>query len=302
MRGSVERPPARAWSTLVELALEEDLGPGDVTTALLVPKTSTGEAVIEARQPLVVCGLDVAAAVFDRVDPDLEIEFCASEGRDAEAGEALAHVRGRLSSILSAERTALNFLMRLCGVATFTRRFVDAVRGTGVSIVDTRKTLPGWRVLDKYATAVGGAENHRIGLFDGILIKDNHVALAGGVALAVKTARASAPAGLRVQVEVESEQDAVAAVEAGADFLLLDNCSPELIASIATRLGGRALLEVSGGIQLDSVSEIAGTGVQRISIGALTHSAPAADVAMEIAPITERERGSTAATPGGVVA
>jgi len=302
MRGSVERPPARAWSTLIELALEEDLGPGDVTTALLVPETSTGEAQIEARQPLVVCGLDVAAAVFERVDPDLRVVCCTSEGSDAEAGEPLARVSGRLASILSAERTALNFLMRLCGVATFTRRFVDAARGSGASIVDTRKTIPGWRVLDKYAAAVGGAENHRIGLFDGILIKDNHIALAGGVALAVKTARAAAPAGLRVQVEVETERDALAAVEAGADFLLLDNCSPELIRTIVARLDGRALLEVSGGVHLGNVSEIAATGVQRISIGALTHSAPAADVALEIASAADPDREHTVTTPGGVVA
>ncbi|HEY5657059.1 MAG TPA: carboxylating nicotinate-nucleotide diphosphorylase, partial [Myxococcota bacterium] len=215
----MEYPPTRAWRDLIELALEEDVGPGDVTTTLLVSEERSGEARIEAREPLVVCGLAVAEAVFRTHDPALAFECCTRDGARARAGEPLAWVRGSLRSILTAERTALNFLMRLCGVASLTQRFVDAVRGTGATIVDTRKTLPGWRLLDKYATAGGGAENHRVGLFDGILIKDNHVALAGNVALAVKTARASAPPSLRVQVEVESEAQALAAVEAGADFL-----------------------------------------------------------------------------------
>jgi nicotinate-nucleotide pyrophosphorylase (carboxylating) len=171
----------------------------------------------------------------------------------------------------------------MCGVATLSRRYVEAVAGTGAEIVDTRKTLPGWRALDKYAVATGGATNHRVGLFDGILLKDNHVAIAGGVVPAVKAALANAPAGLRVQVEVESETDAVAAVEAGADFLLLDNCPPPVLRAIVDRLQGRALLEASGGVHLENVREVAETGVGRISIGALTHSAPAADLALEIA-------------------
>jgi nicotinate-nucleotide pyrophosphorylase (carboxylating) len=170
----------------------------------------------------------------------------------------------------------------MCGVATNARQYVKAIEGTGARIVDTRKTLPGWRALDKYAAAVGGALNHRSGLFDGILLKDNHVALAGGAAQAVKAALAAAPAGLRVQVEVESEADAVAAVEAGADFLLLDNCPLALLRTIVARVGDRALLEASGGVRLDNVRAIAETGVSRISIGRITHSAPAADVALEI--------------------
>jgi nicotinate-nucleotide pyrophosphorylase (carboxylating) len=287
---------------LIELALEEDLGPGDVTSSLLVPETSAGEAVIEARQPLLVCGLDVAEAVFLTCDPELAFEHRTRDGARASAGDALALVRGSLRSILTAERTALNFLMRLCGIATYTQQFAEAVRGTGAAIVDTRKTVPGWRLLDKYATAVGGAQNHRVGLFDGILIKDNHVALAGGVELAVKNARAAAPANLRVQVEVESEADAVRAVEAGADFLLLDNCTPAVISSITARLQGRALLEVSGGVGLENVREFAETGVQRISIGALTHSAPAADVALEIARGAESNDTGGAITAGGVEA
>jgi nicotinate-nucleotide pyrophosphorylase (carboxylating) len=302
MRGPVELPPARAWRDLIELALEEDVGPGDVTTTLLVPEERSGEAVIEARQPLIVCGLAIAEAVFRTCDPALALEPCARDGAEARGGERLAVVRGPLRGILTAERTALNFLMRLCGVASFTRRFAEAVRGTGAAIVDTRKTLPGWRVLDKYATAVGGAENHRLGLFDGILIKDNHVALAGDVALAVKSALAGAPANLRVQVEVESEEQALAAVAAGADFLLLDNCTPARMRAIAGRLQGRALLEASGGVDLDNVREIAESGVQRISIGALTHSAPAVDIALELSEPSTRRAPGGATSPGGVTA
>jgi nicotinate-nucleotide pyrophosphorylase (carboxylating) len=282
MSGPPAFPSPRNWRLLLELALAEDLGPGDVTTPLVLAEDAQGRARIEARQPLVVCGLPIAAAVFDAVDPALRFETLRREGELAQAGEPLALVSGGLRAILAAERTALNFLGRLCGIATATRRFAAAVEGTGARIVDTRKTLPGWRALDKYATAVGGAHNHRAGLYDGILLKDNHVALAGGVALAVKTALAQAPAGLRVQVEVESEADALAAVEAGADFLLLDNCTPAQLRAIAARVGGRALLEASGGVRLENVREIAETGVSRISIGWLTHSAPAADVALEI--------------------
>jgi len=275
-------PPQRTWSPLVELAVSEDLGAGDVTTPLVVDASREGSAVIEARQPLVVCGLEIAFAVFRAVDPTIALAARIPDAERAEPGDVLATVTGNLRAILAAERTALNFLMRMCGVATWTRRFVDAVVGTGARIVDTRKTLPGWRSLDKYATAAGGATNHRVGLYDGILLKDNHVAIAGGVGLAVKTALASAPAHLRICVEVESEAQAIEAVEAGADYLLLDNRTLDEIRSIATRLADRVQLEVSGGVRLDNVREIAETGVHRISIGALTHSAPAADVALEI--------------------
>ena len=282
MSGPVELPRPRTWRALVGLALEEDVGPGDVTSALVIGRDEIGHAVIEAREPLVVCGLPVAAAVLTQVDPTLRCEIRSEEGRVAEVGEALAHVSGPLGSLLTGERTALNFLMRMCGVATFTRRFVEAVADTPACIVDTRKTLPGWRVLDKYATAVGGARNHRQGLFDGILLKDNHIAAAGGVELAVKAARTGAPDNLRVQVEVESAAEARAAIEAGADFLLLDNWSPDAIAASAPGLREHALLEASGGIDLGNVRAFAASGVARISIGALTHSAPAADVALEV--------------------
>ncbi len=275
-------PPERTWSPLVELAVNEDIGTGDATTPLIVEAGRQGAAIIEARQPLLVCGLEIAIAVFRAIHPQIQLRTSLRDGEQAEPGDVLVTGQGDLRGILAAERTALNFLMRMCGVASWTRRFVDAVAGTGVRIVDTRKTLPGWRSLDKYATEVGGASNHRVGLYDGILLKDNHVAIAGGVGLAVKAALAAAPANLRVSVEVESEAQAVEAVESGADYLLLDNRTLPEMRAIAARLAGRAQLEVTGGVHLGNVREIAETGVHRISIGALTHSAPAADVALEI--------------------
>ena len=223
MSGSPELPSPHTWHPLVLLAIREDLGPGDVTSALVIPEDAVGEARIEARQELVVCGLPVAQHVFESLDPALAFAPEFAEGDLAPAGDVLARVRGPLRGILAAERVALNFLMRISGVATCARTFVNAVAGTGARIVDTRKTLPGWRGLDKYACAVGGAENHRLGLYDGILLKDNHVAAAGGVAAAVKAAQNGAPAQLRVQVEVESEDDAMRAIE--AFFLSSHGCS-----------------------------------------------------------------------------
>ncbi len=267
---------------LLRLAIREDLGSGDATTPIVVEPGRRGAARLEARESLVVCGLAVAEAVFRALDPGVSFSASRRDGDRAAAGDTVARVSGDLRALLAAERTALNFLGHLCGVATLTRRFVDAVAGTGADIVDTRKTLPGWRLLDKYATAVGGAVNHRVGLFDGILLKDNHLAIAGGVEPALRAARAAAPAGLRIQVEVESEADALAAIEAGADFLLLDNRSPAELERIVKSVGGRALLEASGGVRLENVRAIAATGVDRISIGALTHSAPCADLAMEM--------------------
>jgi nicotinate-nucleotide pyrophosphorylase (carboxylating) len=275
-------PPLAAWRPLLDHALAEDLGSGDVTSATVVPEDARAEAIVEAREPLVVCGVPIAAAVVGAVDPELRVVAHWREGEARERGLPILAIEGSLRSILAAERTVLNFLGRLSGVATLTRRFVQAVAGTGCRVVDTRKTLPGWRVLDKYATAVGGAENHRMGLFDALLIKDNHLAIAGGVAAAVKTARSQAPPHLRIQVEVESEEDAAAAVEAGAEWLLLDNCSPAELAAIARRFGDRVVLEASGGVTLETVRAVAETGVHRVSVGALTHSARSSDVALAI--------------------
>lgn len=277
-------PPRSSWRPLVELALAEDVGTGDATSKIAIPSHARGRARIESREDVVVCGLPVAEEVFRLVDPELELERQVREGEHVGADTALLHVSGSVRSILTAERTALNFMTRMCGVAMRARRFVEAVAGTGTAIVDTRKTLPGWRVLDKYAAAAGGAVNHRVGLFDGILLKDNHIAVAGGVTAAVKAALAGAPAGLRVQVEVQSPDEADEAVAAGADFLLLDNCSPATCRHIVERLGDGVLLESSGGIDLHDVRQHAEAGVHRISIGALTHSAPAADLALEMIP------------------
>ncbi len=275
-------PTAAVWSDLLDTALREDIGTGDVTSQLTIPADQLATAQIEARSDLVYCGWEVAREVFIRVDSSLECHCVPREGERVSGGSVLAKIHGNLRSILAAERTALNFLGRLCGVATHTRRFVDAIAGTSAKIVDTRKTIPGWRELDKYATAMGGAINHRIGLFDAILLKDNHIAAIGDVAAAVKTARERAPKHLWLQAEVESQADAVAAAEAGADSILLDNLPPDAMREIAQRLGARLVIEASGGIDLDNVRAVAETGVHRISIGALTHSAPVADVALEI--------------------
>jgi nicotinate-nucleotide pyrophosphorylase (carboxylating) len=275
-------PPASAWRPLVERALAEDLGSGDLTSSLVIPASARGVARIEAREALVVCGVDVVLETFRQVDPDVQCEVLVQDGDAARSDDPMLRIRGPLRAILAGERTALNFLARLCGIASQSARFVAAVAGTRAAIVDTRKTLPGWRVLDKYAVATGGARNHRTGLFDGILIKDNHIAVAGGVDPAVKSALANAPAGIRIQVEVQSEVEAEAALDAGADFLLLDNCSPREVHRMVERFGDRALLEASGGIDLDNVRAYAETGVQRISCGALTHSVIGSDVALEI--------------------
>jgi nicotinate-nucleotide pyrophosphorylase (carboxylating) len=275
--------PARSsWLPLVERALAEDIGAGDVTSNAVIPAAARGEAVVVAREALVVCGLDVAEAVFAAVDPELAVQREWAEGEARERTLPICRVRGSMRAILAAERTALNFLARLCGVATFTRRFVRAVEGTGCRIVDTRKTLPGWRVLDKYATAVGGAENHRMGLYDAVLIKDNHIEAAGSVTAAVEAVRATVATHLRVQVEVESEAQAEEALAAGVDWLLLDNRSVDELCKLAARFRSRALLEASGGVTLENVRAVAQTGVHRVSIGALTHSAPGVDLALDL--------------------
>ncbi len=283
MSGLPPFPPGPTWAALVDLALAEDLGTGDVTSTAVLPAELRNRAVIEAREPMVVCGLPLVHAVFAGIDPSVSLTAKVSEGDAVAAGEILIDIEGPARGILASERTALNFLGRLCGVATWTRRYVDAVAGTEVAIVDTRKTVPGFRSLDKYAVALGGGTNHRAGLYDAILIKDNHIAAAGGVAQAVKAARTGAPPHLQIQVEVECEEDAQTAIDAGAHLLLLDNQTPEGLEGFVRRFRDRIPLEATGGVTLDNVRRLAETGVHRISIGALTHSAPNADVALEIA-------------------
>ncbi|MEZ4330715.1 MAG: carboxylating nicotinate-nucleotide diphosphorylase [Myxococcota bacterium] len=277
-------PPRAEWQSLLDLALAEDVGPGDLTSQVVVGRDREGRARIEARTALIACGLPIAEAVFRQVDPSLAIERAdgVAEGRRLAPGEILMRIQGRYASILTAERTALNFLGRLCGIATQTRRLVDLLEGRPTSLVDTRKTTPGWRSLEKYAVAIGGGVNHRRGLYDAILVKDNHIAAAGGLDEAVRRALTGAPQGVAVQVEVESEAMADRAIELGCRFLLLDNMEPDAIRRIVERHGDRVLLEASGGIHAGNLPAYAETGVARISMGALTHSVHVADVALEI--------------------
>lgn len=277
-------PLAEAWRPLLDLALAEDIGPGDLTSELVVDPDRTGRARVEAREAMTVCGLPVVREVFRSVDPELVLLDSPGiqDGYQTAAGDVLLRVEGRYGSILTAERTALNFLGRLCGIATQTHRLVDSVAGLGVDLVDTRKTMPGWRILEKYAVAVGGGVNHRVGLFDAVLVKDNHIAAAGSLDAAVERAVKQAPQGVPVQVEVESEEMANRAVELGCQFLLLDNMEPDQIRRVIDRHAPQILLEASGGIGPSNLRRYAETGVARISMGALTHSVISTDVALEI--------------------
>ena len=272
-------PPRTTWIWLVEAALAEDLGPGDATSEALIPEEIAGVAHVEVREPASLAGMEVAREVFER--NEVVWEATRLDGARVDGGVVIAVVRGPVRGILAAERTALNFLQRLSGIATLTTSFCDAVRGTRATIVDTRKTTPGWRTLEKFAVRCGGGTNHRMGLYDAMLIKDNHIRAVGSVADAVKRARAQNPSGLRIQIEVESLREAQEAIEAGADALLIDNRTPPEISEIVAFAGGRSLLEASGNIALANVAEVARTGVDRISVGALTHSAPAVNIALE---------------------
>jgi nicotinate-nucleotide pyrophosphorylase (carboxylating) len=277
---------------LVATWLAEDIGRGDVTTSSVVPAGVLGGAQIEVREPCIVAGVAAAALCFEltaeRFEGVLEFKEIVGDGGRVDAGDVIARIEGPLAPILAAERTALNLLARLCGVATITRRFVDAIDGTKARIVDTRKTTPGLRSLQKYAVTVGGGSNHRFGLDDGILIKDNHLVAAGGVSDALKLARSSSPHGLRIEVEVSTPEELREALDEGAEAILLDNMTHETVAEAVSITAGRAVLEVSGGINLDTVRSYAMTGVDLISVGALTHSAPSIDLALELlAPETE---------------
>ena len=278
-------PPRNTWQALLELAIQEDLGGGDLSSIWTFQPEAKSSAKLEARQDLIVCGLPIACETFHRIDRNLSLEIQVNDGEALQAGDTLLRVQGSTRSILAAERTALNFLGRMCGVATHTKQFVDAVAGTKARIVDTRKTLPGWRHLDKYATATGGALNHRMGLYDAVLLKDNHLAAAGSVKKAVEAVRQQAAEHIWVQVEVENLEDALAAADAGADSLLLDNQDIASLQEMIKTLEKRLPLEASGGVRLSNVHAIAETGIDRISIGALTHSAPNADLALEFIPV-----------------
>ena len=261
-------------------ALAEDLGDGDVTTEATVDADATGSADLVVREPGVVCGLPVAEAVFRAVDSELRFERLVEEGASVAAGTAVARVAGPERAILTGERTALNFLARLSGIATLTRRYVDAVEGTGAAILDTRKTTPGLRALEKHAVATGGGRNHRFGLDDGVLVKDNHLRAAGSVASAVERLRAATP--LPIEVECDTLEQVSEALAAGAEAVLLDNMSPDQLRAAVALARGRARLEASGGVTLENVRAVAETGVDEISVGALTHSARSLDVSLEL--------------------
>ena len=266
---------------LVEAALAEDIGDGDATTLALVPEGAVATGVMLAREPLVMAGVELAMAVFQQVDQRIEFGIEIFDGQQAALGQTLVRVQGPARALLIAERTALNFIQRLAGVATLTAQFVEEVAGTGVTILDTRKTTPGWRALEKYAVACGGGSNHRIGLFDQVMIKDNHlVALDGDIVQAVALAREASP-GLKIEVEVDTLEQVRAALQARADIILLDNMEVEELRASVELINSCTKTEASGGITLETVREIAETGVDFISIGALTHSAPSVDIALE---------------------
>lgn len=275
-------------SDIVRMALLEDLGPGDLTSHLVVDPNHLGRGRLIARERMVVSGLKAVAEVFRQVDPSINFTPCASDGYRLDPGEEIGHIDGTAISILSAERVALNFLMRLSGVATLTARYVEAAGNPKVSLVDTRKTTPGLRLLEKEAVRHGGGRNHRFALYDGILIKDNHVAAAGSISNAVAKAKAKAPQTMKVEVEVDTLEQLKEALSAGADIVMLDNMMPDLLRTavkIVTEFhapGPRTtLLEASGGINLSTIWAVAQTGVDIISVGALTHSAPSIDIGLD---------------------
>ncbi len=268
--------------TLIELALAEDIGPGDLTSEALFPAKATGRADFVAREAMVVSGLQVASAVFARLDPGCRFRALEAEGTRVRAGARLASVSGPLRSLLTGERTALNFVRRLCGIASLTREYVDALAGTDCTLLDTRKTTPGWRALEKAAVRAGGGHNHRLGLFDGVMIKDNHIQAAGSIAKAIGLARRRVPPTVRIEVECDDLRQVRSAVAAGADIVMLDNMSPKKMARAVQIVDGRALTEASGRLDLGTIRAAAEAGVDFASVGALTHGAKAADVAMDL--------------------
>jgi nicotinate-nucleotide pyrophosphorylase (carboxylating) len=277
-----------ACRRLVELALQEDVGGGDLTSLAVIPDELEGRAVFVARASGVLAGLSAGALVFATLDPRVQFEPLLRDGDAVQPGSRLARVAGPMRAILSGERTALNFLQHLSGIATQTRRYVDAVAGLKSRVLDTRKTLPGWRLLEKYAVRCGGGHNHRVGLFDGVLIKDNHLSALGHgkkeIRAAVEAARGLHGAGIPIEIEVDNLAELDEALHCGPDIVLLDNMAPETMREAVRRrdaVAPKVLLEASGGVTLATIRAIAETGVDRVSVGALTHSAPALDIALD---------------------
>jgi nicotinate-nucleotide pyrophosphorylase (carboxylating) len=269
--------------------LTEDLGRGDITTRSIVQRNVRGAGRFLAKEPMVICGLEVVEAVFMHLDPEQpEMESFVAEGDEVEAGKSFARMTGFADVLLAAERTALNLIQRMCGIATLTRQYVKMVEGTNAKIVDTRKTTPGLRMIEKYAVSVGGGRNHRLGLDDGVLIKDNHIALAGSVREAVRRAKESVGHLHKVEVEISNWAQLREAIEAGADIVLLDNQTPDEAAKLvemSRELNPAVLIEASGGISLENVRQFAETGVDLISVGKLTHSARSMDISFKIQTI-----------------
>jgi nicotinate-nucleotide pyrophosphorylase (carboxylating) len=266
---------------LIQAAIEEDLGRGDVTTEATIAEHAISRARLITKQEIVLAGMDVFAEVYATLDGAVHLKPAYKDGDLLSAGAVIAVLEGRARSLLAGERVALNFLQRLSGIATLTRQYVEAVRGYGVDIIDTRKTTPGWRLLEKYAVRVGGGKNHRHDLGDGVLIKDNHIVAAGGIKPAVDLARRHSHHLLKIEVEVETLEQVEEALQAGAEVIMLDNMSPAMLAEGVKIIGKRAIVEASGGVSLETVTAVARTGVDLISVGKLTHSAPAADIHVE---------------------
>ena len=267
---------------LIEIALKEDIGSGDITTESLVASELVGTGVIIAKEPLVIAGLDVARQVFEHLDSEIIFDSVYNDGDALAEGSIVSEIKGKLRALLMGERTALNFLQHLSGIATHVRSYVSEIENTNVRLVDTRKTTPGWRVLEKYAVRVGGAYNHRMGLYYGVLIKDNHIAVCGGVQKAVKRIRKHMSHLVKIEVEVSELDQVKEALDAGADVIMLDNMNINQMKKAVTLIDGRAAVEVSGGVTQSSLKQLADTGVDIISAGALTHAARGVDLSMRI--------------------
>ncbi len=267
---------------LIDWALEEDIGSGDITTDFLVAPDARGQGLIRAKESLTLAGLDVAREVFLRLDPETVFMAACSDGDTVDAGTVVATVNGCMAVLLRGERTALNFLQRLCGIATHVRTYISYLENSRVRLVDTRKTTPGWRVLEKYAVRVGGAGNHRMGLYDGVLIKDNHIVAGGGITNAVTRLRSQVSHLTKIEVETANMAQVQEALDVGADVIMLDNMDIAAIKEAVALIDGRALVEVSGGVTEKDLQALADTGVDLISSGALTHSARAVDLSMKI--------------------
>jgi len=282
-------PPApldpRVVDDVLRAAIREDLGGGDLTSRAVIPETARAAGRYTAKQPLAVAGLPAAQRLLELLDPGLQFRLLVQDGDFVESGSVLAEVQGFARSVLSGERVSLNLLQRMCGIATLTHEYVECVKGTKARVVDTRKTVPGLRVLDKYAVACGGGSNHRMGLFDAILIKNNHLVFHASIAEALRIARANADPSARIEVEIPSPEFVDAAIDAGADAILLDNFTVEQTREAVLRCRGRVPLESSGGITLETIRSYAEAGVDIISVGALTHSPPAADIHLRVIPV-----------------